>query len=473
VKAARRKGESPRTNHWRASGACLAIIPLFLVATVALAQMTAISGDQHLAGPPGDSKTEKQWLAQVDSERRLLNSHPDSARDQLLLGQALQALDETEGAARAFDRALELDPKLAEAMVEKGLMLADQTEWSRAANLFRRAAAASPGYSLAHLALGDMLLRTGEFDGCVQELKTVLRLDAASSGAYQGLGLVHLQQGDFDQAVDDFRRALAIKPGFLDAEKGLGHALAAAHKWPEAAAWLRRVLAANPNSTQEIATLGNVLARLGDQAGAQAEFARARELSDQEALLLRAKGENNWGVALRKEGKLADAAAAFRRALDEDSSFCEAHDNLGSLLWLLKDSASAMTEFQSAVRCDPNLASARNNFGTALLYHNHDMEKASEQFRAAVSLRPGFALAHLNLGKVLAAQQDWAQAEPEFRHAILLDPDLAAAHVGLGLVLATKQSSMSAEARAEMEKGLRLDPNLRALIPESYLGQLP
>jgi tetratricopeptide (TPR) repeat protein len=473
VKAAEHHGEPPFPHRWRPACVCRGVIPLFVLATAALAQMTLIPTNQRLVSAGSDAKTGQQWLEEVDAERRLLNSHPDSARDHLLLGRALDALGETEAASRAFDRALDLDPKLAEAMVEKGLILADQTDWSQAADWFRRATAASPRYSLAHLALGDMLLRTGEFEGCASELKTVLRLDGNSSAAYQGLGLVHLQEGDFEQAGDDFRRALAIKPGNLDAEKGLGHALAAAHRWPEAAELLKQVLAASPNSTQEIAALGNVLARIGDRAGAQAQFRRARELSDQEALLLRAKGENNWGVALRKQGKLADAAAAFRRALDEDSSYCEAHDNLGTVLWLEKDPATAITEFQSAVRCDPNLASARNNFGTALLYHSHDAEKASEQFRVAVTLRPGFALAHLNLGKVLAAKQDWDQSEPEFRRAILLDPDLAAAHLGLGLLLATKQSGVSAEARAEMEKGLRLDPTLRALIPQAYLGQLP
>jgi len=158
--------------------------------------------------------------------------------------------------------------------------------------------------------------------------------------------------------------------------------------------------------------------------------------------------------------------------LDEDSSFCEAHDNLGGVLWMQKDSAAAMSEFQAAVRCNPDLATAQNNLGTALLYHSHDIDQAIVQFRAAISLRPGFALAHLNLGKALAAKQELAQAEPEFRRAIMIDPDLAAAHVGLGLLLAMKEGSLTAEARLEMEKGLRLDAALRELIPQPYLAQL-
>jgi protein O-GlcNAc transferase len=316
------------------------------------------------------------------------------------------------------------------------------------------------------------LLRTGEFDGAAGEFRTVLRLDAKNAGAWQGLGLVHLQEGNIDEAGQDFRHALAIRPGYIDAEKGLAHALAAAHQWPEAAALLKSLLAANPNSSEETVALGNVLARMGDKDGAEKQFARGRELANDELILLRAKGENNWGVTLRKDGKSGEAAKAFRQALAEDPRFCEAHDNLGGVLWLQKDAAAAISEFQAAVQCDPSLASARNNLGTALLYSDHDLDKAIAEFRAAVALRPGFALAHLNLGKALATKQDFADAETEFRRAILIEPELAAAHMGLGMVLAAKTSIVSGEARAEMETALHLDPALRDVIPQAYLVQM-
>ena len=470
--APRRNGEQRTLKARRASWVVLAAISVSLLRTIARGQMTSIPTDQRLTGSDRESKTEQQWLADVDSSRKAIETQPDSAQAHLMLGQSLHALGETEAASRAFDRALNLNPKLAVALFEKGSILADQSEWSQAADLFRRAVAASPDYLLAHLALGDMLLRAGEFENSASELRYVLRLEPNNSAAYQGLGLIHLQEGDFDGATANFRHALAIRPGYVDAERGLGHALASAHKWPEAAKLLKQVLATNPHSTQEVVALGTVLAKMGDRVGAQTQFARARELSNKEVTLLRAKGDNNWGVALRIEGKLEDAVDAFRRALDEDSSFCEAHDNLGGVLWMQKISAAAMSEFQAAVRCNPDLATAQNNLGTALLYHNHDMDQAIVQFRAAISLRPGFALAHFNLGKALATKQEFAEAEPEFRRAITIDPDLAAAHVGLGLLLAMKEGSLTGEARLEMEKGLRLDAALRELIPQPYLAQL-
>ena len=449
---------------------CFLAFSLFL-SGVCDAQSSAFPADEHLTVSGAESKSQQQLLADLVSARQLLDSHP-TAQANLSLGRVLKALGEIEAASKAFDRALELNPELAEAWSEKGSIMADQGQWSKAANLFRHAVAVSSGTVSAHLGLGEMLLRIGEFDSSAIELKTALRLDPGSSGAHQGLGLIYLQEGDVDLAADEFRRALAVRPGYLAAEKGLAHALAYQHKWGEAAEHLKQIVAADPDSADEVFSLATALSNLGDKTGAEAQFARARELSNRDLILLRAKGDTNWGIALRNEGKFEDAAAAFRRAFNDDPDYCEAHDDLGEVLWMQKDFAGALDEFQIAVRCDPKRASARNNWGIALLYYSHDIENAVKEFRAAVASKPGFALAHLNLGKSLAAKHDLTGAEPEFRQAIAIDPDLAAAHVGLGLLLATGKEGVPAEARAEMERGLRLDPGLRGIIPQQFLAQL-
>lgn len=436
-------------------------------------QVTAIPSDERLASAGTDARSEQQWLAELGPDRAAVAAHPDSAQAFLTLGKALHALGETQAASQALDQALKLESNLPEALIEKGSILADEAHWPEAADLFRRAAEVSPRSAVAHLWLGDMLLRTGNFTGAAGEFATVTKIDDRNSGAWQGVGLVRLQQGDFSGAADAFRNALAIRPGYLDADEGLAHALGAAHQWPEAAEILRKVVAAQPDSAAEAVALGTALARLGKKEEADQLFARAKEFLDRELMALRAKGENNWGVELRSEGKAADAVAAFHRALDDDPDYCEAHDNLGGVLWMQKDAAAAMPEFQAAVRCDPNLASARNNLGTALLYASHDVDGAIVQFHAAVAVRPGFALAHLNLGKALAAKQEFAGAIVEFRSALAIDPALAAAHLGLGLALAEETNTVSAEARAEMAEGLHLDPTLRAIVPQQYLTKLP
>ena len=437
---------------------------------ISASQVSGFSPEAHLTSPI-QTKSPQLLLTDLSAARRFLASHP-SAEANLSVGRALKALGETQAASVFFDRALELNPKPAEAWFEKGLILCDSGDWSRAADLFRRAIMDSPTYGAAHLALGEMLLRIGDFDGARNEFDKVLRIDSSAAGAHQGIALINLQEGRFELAAAEFRQALTIRPGYIDAERGLAHALASQHKWSEAAASLRKVAAANPNSSEEASALGTAFANLGDEAGAMEQFARARELSNREITLLRAKGDSNWGISLRNEGKLQEAASAFRRAIEDDPTFCDAHDDLGEVLWMQKDQAGALQEFQSAVRCDPDSALARNNLGSALLYFSHDRAAAIEQLRAASSLKPGLTIAHLNLGKAFAAQQEFTAAEAEFDSALALDPTSAAAHMNLGLVLAAKDGRLSADAQIEMEQGIRLDPRLRELIPQQYLADV-
>ena len=111
--------------------------------------------------------------------------------------------------------------------------------------------------------------------------------------------------------------------------------------------------------------------------------------------MLRAKGDRNWGVSLRNEGKLQDAAVAFRHALDEDPTFCDARDDLGEVLWIEKDLASALIDLG-------------------------DLRGAEEKLRQTLAIRrkvlgnqnPMLAYTLNNLGYVLLEQGNWQAAEP-------------------------------------------------------------
>ncbi len=452
---------------------CVAL-PLLLASTLSghcFSQMSAYSGSEHLTESVRSTESQQKLLTDLLAARQLLETHP-SARANLQVGKILSALGDEQSASRFFDRALELDPQLSEAWFQKGLIVSDQGDWTKAADDFRRAATIFPDYATARLALGEMLLRVGQFDDAANEMRTALRLDAKMWGAHQGLGLIYLQQGKPELAMEEFKKVLSLRPESVDAKKGLARAFSYQHKWSEAAGILEEVVASDPASSEAASALGDALANTGARTAAEAQFARARELSNNELNRLRAQGDRNWGVALRNQSKLSEAAAAFRRALADDASYCEPHNDLGEVLWLQKDSPGAFSEFQAAVACSPDSASALNNFGASLLYYKHDVEEAIEQLRAAIAAKPGFAMAHLNLGKAFAAKRDFPSAECELRSAIAIDPESASAHVNLGLVLAEKSAGSSPDAEAEMQKGLNLDPQLRVMIPQQYLAHL-
>ncbi|MGA8027007.1 MAG: tetratricopeptide repeat protein [Bryobacteraceae bacterium] len=320
---------------------------------------------------------------------------------------------------------------------QKGLTESDGGKWSQAAACFRNAIALSPGYVAAHLELGDVSLRLGDFDQAEEELDTVLRLDARNAGAHYGLGMIRLQEGNFAGAETEFRRTLELKSDFGPAEEYLGVTLVQQHKWPEARRVLEHALAVNPDSLAATNAYATALASLGDQAGAADEFQKARELSRRQIALNRAQGEVTRGLELWHFGKPQEAAAAFRASIQAKPDYPDAHNNLGSLLLFLGDTDGAV-----------------------------------EQFSITIKLRPAFALAHYNLARALIKKEDLPQAESELRKTILLDPRMARAHIDLGVLLAAKGNNLSSDARAELNEGLRLDPQLKSSIPPEYLRNL-
>jgi len=413
----------------------------------------------------------QELLSKLQDARQAVQAHPSSAAGYFSLAVIQKQLGETEKAIESFDRALQINSRLAEVSYERGLIEADQQKWMEADGYFRQALAASPDHVRAHLAHGEMILRLGDFDAAAREFSTVVRLDRFNSSARYGIGLVRLQQGDLAAAESEFRQALSFRPRAVPVQESLGKTLVREHKWNEALPVLRDVLAANQTSIEVLNALATTLEHRGDKAGAAEEFKRVRELSRQELLLHRTQGQNNQGLVYWHAGHLEDAAAAFRSAIQMKPDYAEAHNNLGGVLWQLNDSAPALAEFQAAVRYSPNFAEAHNNWGSVLL-HAREFSHAIEQFRAALAIRPGFALAHLNLGHALVGEHNLDSAETEFRDATMLVPEMAAAHAELGLLIAARHGGLSQDARAELEEALRLDSGLKSSIPAEYLQKL-
>jgi tetratricopeptide (TPR) repeat protein len=172
-------------------------------------------------------------------------------------------------------------------------------------------------------------------------------------------------------------------------------------------------------------------------AAAHRELARARiELDDLEAAAdaLELAGHFNpgdaWthfllGLLAQRRGAAAPAIAHYRRALELEPEFAEAHNNLGYLLANDHDLADqAIAHFEAALRAKPHYVDAMINLGQADLYAGRRVQ-AIARFDAILALNPGVAdaqLAHLNraLGRLALRRWDaWDEYEAR-RQALAL-----------------------------------------------------
>lgn len=118
----------------------------------------------------------------------------------------------------------------------------------------------------------------------------------------------------------------------------------------------------------------------------------------------------------------------------------------------------AADAYRHAVKLAPEWVEAHINLGTAL-FHLKQFNAARRCFKTALDLDPVNALAHFNFGCVLERLGHRQVAIEEIERSVTLDPSRADAHLNLALLY--DQSGEQDRMRDHLEQYLRCEPNGR------------
>lgn len=190
-----------------------------------------------------------------------------------------------------------------------------------------------PGDFSAHFNLGALELARGNAAEATPHLRAAVQARPDQPVALNTLGAALLTAGSVAEATNVFERALRANPQYTNARYNLANALAEQQQWEHAAAQFRQVLSESP----------------GD-AGAQEHLGEVLRL---------------WGNDLAAAGRLADATARYRESLRFRERDAELHSDLGTVLAKQGRFREAVPEFETAVRLDPNLETAKHNLQAA------------------------------------------------------------------------------------------------------------
>jgi len=155
----------------------------------------------------------------------------------------------------------------------------------------------------------------------------------------------------------------------------------------------------------------------------------------------------NRGIQLYRERKFIEATKILRSVVKEDKTDHEAWYYLGLVLLpqpgKTKDAAKA---FETAIKLQPNFASAHTGLAYTALQRNKSTEAVRES-RAALHLDPTLAEPHYLIGVVHLRASDPEEALSEAGEAIRLNPDFAPAYLLRSQALVGISSKRSLEAR--------------------------
>ncbi|MGA2136141.1 MAG: tetratricopeptide repeat protein [Bryobacteraceae bacterium] len=190
-----------------------------------------------------------------------------------------------------------------------------------------------PGEFTSQFNLGALMLANGDRTAAVRYLRGAIAARPDHPVALNTLGAALLSDGNAGEAIGLFEKSLAANPRYTNARYNLGNALALQQHWLEAAEQFRKVLAESPDDAGARQHLGEVLRMWGDEsAGA---------------------------------GKLDEAATHLRESLDFRQEDAALHSDLGTILARLGRFRDAVPEFETALRLDPTLDTARRNLAAA------------------------------------------------------------------------------------------------------------
>jgi tetratricopeptide (TPR) repeat protein len=352
------------------------------------------------------SAVEHHQAGQLDAAaqgyQQILASDPTHGDALHLAGCVRYQKNDRDAGIALVRQAIAVNPGLAVAHDNLGLMLRSRGDLAEAEASHRRAATANPDHPDAHNHLGVALIRQNRVAEAIECYRRAIALKPDHAEAHNNLGTALLAQGNLDEAAESHRRAIAAKPDYLEAYNNLALALNKLGRSGEAAESLRRAIAVQPNYAAAHVNLGNLVREQGDLDAAIDWYRKAIAL---EPGLVDA--HTGLAFALQQRGRLAEAAESYRHALELKPDHADALCNLGALLNGFDRYEEAAENYRRVLVDHPDHVAAHCNLGVALMARN-EIGGAVECYRRAIELNPEFADGQWNLSLAQLVQGDFA-----------------------------------------------------------------
>ena len=207
-------------------------------------------------------------------------------------------------AMAAINRALEIDPDLADAHASKGLVLTHTGQLAEGLRSLERALDLNPGHAAAYNLLGRALYSYERIPEALAAIDKSLSLDPLSMMVYTGAGDAYYFAREYEKSVVHYRMSIELDPRFDGTHTGLARSLEALGRFDEARAEYEEGRRLGGGVAGASFGLAHLAAASGDEGEARRILAELIEARNARVI-------SAWGIAVL-HASLGDVDDAFR-----------------------------------------------------------------------------------------------------------------------------------------------------------------
>ncbi|MFZ0771709.1 MAG: tetratricopeptide repeat protein [Candidatus Sulfotelmatobacter sp.] len=454
------------------------------------------------SGHPKDVLVKKNYIQILILKNRLaeagklndevLKANPHDVEALVYRGQIQLRQNDAGGAVDSLQQALKNDSGNAVAHYQLGLAFDLQHNDERAESEWREAARLHPDLTDAQRALAALEIRRGDVDALTQTAQQIVANAPYAPDGYMMRALVEMNRQKYPDAQQDLTKAMGLAPGSpapyvqmgnlhqlqkqyaeaikfyqqafdkdaasTDALQGIMNAYLAQKQPDQAVAAARTQIAKSPNTSGFYDLLGTALFdNKKDFSGAEAAFQKAVELdkNNSDALL-------KLGQVQAAQGSVSQALALYRQSIKDHPREIAFYILAGEMYESQSDWNNAKAMYQKVLEIKPDDPLASNNLAYVMLQQGGNVDVALAMAQTARRGMPNSANAADTLGWAYFQKGVYRSAIDMFQESLRLNQKRGAAddptvHYHLGL--AYQKVNQPAQARQQLERALKINPN--------------
>jgi tetratricopeptide (TPR) repeat protein len=330
---------------------------------------------------------------------------------------------------------------------------------------FRQVLAIDPSVAGAYANLGVIHMRRKQWPQALEALHQAEKLAPDVAGIRLNIGLVYYRQKNYLAAIKPFETVVQQVPAFYQARYLLGFCYFFNSRWTDTVATLEPLWEQVPASDQL-----NYLYVLGRAA----ENAKNTALEEKAYSRMAQVGQGSpefrmiMGKAHLNRGEYDDAVRELEAAAQADPKLPLVHYYLGIAFVRKQDYPRARAEFQKDIALEPDAAFTYEQLGKVESTLQSE-EDSAKDFARAVKLDPQLVDSRMGLAKIEERKKEYPAALAQLDEIIRLEKDNASARYLRGQVLI--HMGREKEGREELAVATKMLNDQRAARQKELEGE--